>query len=178
MKKLLILLCLGLMVSCGDDEAISDQEERMVAEQEIKNPLLGEGPMSDIEVTDEELREFVLLNMEFGRVQADAQQEIIEILRDEDLSTDDYNSISHALSMGFSLDDYDFSESDIEKFDRAKERIVALQEEVSEKIESAIVESNFTMDRFLDLNVAANHNVEIMERTREMAMNITLEELE
>lgn len=178
MKKLLILLCLGLMVSCGDDEAISEQQERMVAEQEIKNPLLGEGPMSDIEVTDEELREFVLLNMEFGRVQADAQQEIIEILRDEDLSTDDYNSISHALSMGFSLDDYDFRESDIEKFDRAKERITVLQEEVSEKIESAIVESNFTMDRFLDLNVAANHNVEIMERTREMAMNITLEEQE
>ena len=179
MKKLLILLCLGLLVACGDDEeSIREQQERMVAEQEIKNPFFGEGPMADIEVTDAELREFVLLNMGFGKIQAEAQQKMIDILRDEDISTDDYNSISHALSMGFSLDDYDFSESDIEKFDRAKERIVALQEEVNEKIESAIAESDFTMDRFLDLNVAANHNVEIMERAREMALNITLDEQE
>lgn len=179
MKKLLLLLCLGLFVACeNDDESYREQQERMVAEQRIENPFFGEGPMADIEVSDAELREFVSLNIDFGRIQANAQQKMIEILRDEDVSTDDYNSISHALSMGFSLDDYNFSESVLEKFNSAKQKISDLQEEVNEKIDSEIEQSNFTMDRFLDLNVAANHNVEIMERAREMAMKITLERAE
>lgn len=176
MKKLLILLCLGLLIACeSDDESYGEQQEETVAEQRSENPFYGEGPMADIEVSDRELREFVLLNMDFGKIQAEAQQKIIEILREEDLSTDDYNSISHALSMGFSLDDYNFSDSDLEKFDRAKEKISEIEEEVSEKIESEIEQSDFTMDRFLDLNVAVNHNVEVMERAREIALSLSLE---
>tara|TARA_R100001143_G_scaffold63603_1_gene73660 strand:- start:7842 stop:8384 length:543 start_codon:yes stop_codon:yes gene_type:complete len=177
MKKLIVLLCLGLLVACEkDDEAIRAQQERMVAEQPITNPFFGEGPMADIEVSDEELREFVLLNMDFGRIQAEARQKIIDILREEELSTDSYNSISHALNMNFTLDEYNFSESDLEKFDIAKERISEVEEEVDEKIESEIEQSNFTMDRFLDLNVAANHNIEIMERAREMALKLTIDD--
>lgn len=179
MKKLIILLCLGLLIACendGDDELIREQQEKMVAEQPIENPFFGEGPKADIEVSDEELREFVMLNMEFGKIQAEAQQNIVEILRDEELSTDSYNSMSNALNMGFSLDDNNFSESDLEKFDRAKERITVIEVEVDEKIESEIEQSNFTMDRFMDLNVAANYNEEVKERAREMAISITLDE--
>ncbi len=178
MKKLIIILCLGLLVSCdnNDDELIREQQEKMVAEQPIENPFFSEGSMAETEVSDAELREFVLLNMEFGKIQAEAQQKIIEIIRDEDLSTDSYNSISNALNMRFSVDDSSFSGSDLEKFEKAKERITVVEEEVDGKIESEIDQSNFTMDRFLDLNVAANYNEEIKERAREMALNIISEE--
>lgn len=171
-----MLLCLVLFIACeSDDEALREQQERMVAEQPIENPFFGEGPVADIEVSDGELREFVLLNMEFGKIRVEAHQEMIEILRDEDLSADHYDLISNSLRMGLSLDDSDFSESDLEKFEGAKERITVVQEEVDEKIESGIEQSNFNMERFLELNVAANHNLEIKERAREMAVAITLE---
>lgn len=176
MKKPIILLCLGLLVACeSDDKLIKEQQEKMVAEQPIENPFFGEGAMAEIEVSDGELKQFVLLNIEFGRYRVEAHQKIIAILRDEDISMESYNSITSALSMGFTLDDNNFSESDLQKYDRAKERISVVQEEVDDKIESKIQQSDFSMDRFMDLNVAANHNIEIMERAREIALNISMQ---
>lgn len=179
MKKLIIVVCLGLLVACeSDEDAIREQQERMVAEQNIENPFFGEESMTDIEVSDEELRQFVLLNIEFGRIRAEAHQKIIEILNDEEFTTDSYQVMTNAKDMGFVLDDYNFSESDLQKYERASERITAVEEEVDEKIDAKIQQSDFTMDRFLDLNVAANHNPEISERAREIAINISRERAE
>lgn len=173
MKKLIVLLCLGIFIACSNKEESADsQQDFTELEQRNMNPFLGEGPMADIEVSDEELKRFVLVNMEFGRIQAEAQQEIINILREEELSMDTYNSISHAVDMGFSLDDYNFSETDLEKFDVCFQRISEVKAEMDEKFEAGIRDANFSTERFLDLNTAAQYNIEVMERARNMALNM------
>lgn len=176
MKKLIVLLCLGCFIACSSNEESAESQENFTeAERPDVNPFLGEGPMADIEVSDEELERFVLINIEFGRIQAEAQQEIIDILNEEEMSMDTYNSISHAIDMGFSLDDYNFSDSDLEKFDICYQRISEVQNRMDEKFEAGIEEANFTVERFMDLNTAAQYNIEVMQRAREMAINLSVE---
>lgn len=175
MKKLIVLLCLGLLIACSKKESAESQQDFSGLERPEVNPFLGEGPMADIEVSDEELKRFVMVSIEFGRIQAESQQKIIDILREEEMSMDTYNSISHAIDMGFSLDDYNFSDSDMEKFDICFQRISVVKEEMDEKFEAGIKDANFTTERFLDLNTAAQYNVEVMQRARDMAMNLSEE---
>jgi hypothetical protein len=176
MKKLIVLLCLGLFIACSsEDKSAESQQDFSGLERPDVNPFLGEGPMADIEVSDEELKRFVMVSIEFGRIQAESQQKIIDILREEELSMDTYNSISHAIDMGFSLDDYNFSDTDMEKFDISFQRISEVKEEMDEKFEAGIKDANFTTERFLDLNTAAQYNIEVMQRARDMAMNLSEE---
>lgn len=175
MKKLFVLFCLAFFIACSSDDSAESQQDYSELERPTVNPFLGEGPMADIEVSDEELMRFVLLNIKFGRMQAEAQQEIIDILNEEEMSMDTYNSISHAIDMGFSLEDYNFSDSDLEKFDICFQRISEVKDRMDEKFEAGIEEANFSVERFLDLNTAAQYNIEVMQRAREIVTNLSVE---
>ena len=167
------LILFILIMGCNDDdtENLREMQERAVAGQQIENPYFSTPPMQDIEVDDEELKRFVNLGISLGRIQAEARQEMMDLLRENEMSVDVYNSIHHALSMGFSLDDYDFSEEDIEKYHQLAVLMSEVEQNVDSKFENAISQAGFSEDRFLDLNIAMQHNMELMERARELIMN-------
>ena len=175
-KKLLYLISfvsflLILLPGCNDDsETLRERQDRAVANQQIENPFFETPPMHDIEVDDEELLRFVNLGISLGRIQADTRQEMLDLLREKELSIDVYNSINHALSMKFSLDDYNFSEEDIEKYYVVADRVAEINQTVDSKFENAISQAGFSEERFLDLNIAMQHNMELMERSKDLLM--------
>lgn len=179
--RLLIIITLSFILlihfsGCNDDsEAMRESQERAVANQQIENPFFASPPMQDIEVDDEELLRFVNLGISLGRIQAEARQEMLDLLNEKELSVDVYNSINHALSMGFSLDDYDFSEANIEKYYEVAERMTEIEQSIESRFETAISQAGFSEERFLDLNIAMQHNMELMERSKNLLMKNELE---
>ena len=163
--SLLSILFIQLSGCNGDSETLHEGQERAVDNQQIENP-----PMHDIEVDDEELLRFVHLGTTLNDIQAETRQNILDLLREKELSVDVYNSINHALNMGFSLDDYNFSEEDIDKYYVVAELVTEIEETVDNKIEHALLQAGFTEERFLDLNIAMQHNMELMERSRNLIM--------
>ncbi len=154
----------------GESESLEQLQERAVASQQIENPYFSAPHLSDIDVDDEELTRFVNLGISLGRIQAEARQQMMDLLNEKDLSVDVYSSIRHAKSMGFSLDDYNFSDEDLEKFEVVAYLIDEIEQDVDSKFESAISNAGFSQERFLDLNIAMQHNMELMERSREIIM--------
>lgn len=170
MKKfILLVLMFSLIVGCGngsdEDEAL---QERMVTNQPIENPFFQESLEYDIEVEDDELLRFVNLNIRLGRIQAEAQQSMMDVLNEKDLTIGAYTAMVQTVNMGDSDEDSAFSLDDIEKYEEVKILITEIEIEVDEKFESAIAESGFSDERFIDLNVAVQQNRELMMRSQEL----------
>lgn len=166
---IILFITVFLAYGCnGESESLEQLQERAVASQQIENPYFSTPPLSDIEVDDEELIRFVNLGVSLGRIQAEARQQMMNVLNEKEFSVDVYSSIRHAKSMGFSLDDYNFSEEDLEKFEVVAKLIDEIEQDVDSKFESAIADAGFSQERFLDLNIAMQHNMELMERSREL----------
>lgn len=160
-----------LISGCNDEsETLEQRQERAVANQQIENPFFSSNPMGDIEVDDEELLRFVELGISLGKIQTEARQDMVDLLNEKELSVDTYNSIHHARSLGNSLDDYDFSDEDLEKYKAIAELIIQMEQDVEEKFETAISRAGFNQERFLELNIAMQHNMELMERSKKLLM--------
>ena len=168
---IILFMTVILATGCNDEsESLEKLQERAVASQQIENPYFSTPPMNEIEVDDEELIRFVNLGVSLGRIQAEARQQMMEVLNDNELSVDDYSSIRHAKSMGFSLDDYNFSDEALEKFEVVAKLIDEIEQDVDSRFESSIADAGFSQERFLDLNIAMQHNMELMERSKELLM--------
>lgn len=167
---ILLVLTLSLIVGCGNgsDEDEAALQEKMVANQPMENPFVQESPEYDIEVEDEELLQFVNLNIRLGKIQAEAQQSMMDVLNEQELTIEAYTAMVQTVNKGDSVEDSAFSLDDIDKYEEVKTRITEIEQKVDEKFESAIAESGFSDERFVELNVAVQQNRELMMRSQEL----------
>lgn len=161
----LIAILTAFLIGCQGDRDMQQTAQDQSIEQD---PFQQQQPMAETDVSDDELEKFVEVNVEFRDVQMEAQQEMMTVLEDEDLSAEAYNQIAQGRQMGQADEDLNVSAEDLEKFESASETIAGMEEELDAEFEDAIADAGMTMERFQEINMAIQQNPELMQRAQQM----------
>ncbi|PKD44614.1 DUF4168 domain-containing protein [Rhodohalobacter barkolensis] len=174
--KYLSVIALALsMLACQSEQ--SEQGEAMTeqAPQEQQGEMQGQFDQQQaapqVEVTDEELEEFVDVSTVAQEIQMEAQTDMVTVVEDEGLDVETYNVIAEARYNGQSDEELDVSADDLEKFDSASDRIGEMEEELDEKMAEAIEAEGMDMERFMELNMALQQDQELQQRVQQMMMD-------
>ncbi len=130
----------------------------------------------EIEVSDEELEAFVDASMGAQAVQAEAQQEMVDIVDEEGIDVQTYNDIMRAEQTGESADDLEVSADDMENFERAFEQVQEIEEEMEADLSQAIEAEGIDMDRFQEINMAIRQDQELQQRVQQMIQEQQMQE--
>jgi hypothetical protein len=173
--KYLSVIALALsMLACQSEQ--SEQGEAMTdqAPQDQQGEMQGQFNQQaapQVEVTDEELEEFVNVSTVAQEIQMEAQTDMITVVEDEGLDVETYNVIAEARYNGQSDEELDVSADDLEKFESASDRIGEMEQELDEKMTEAIEEEGMDMERFMELNMALQQDPELQQRVQQMMMD-------
>ncbi|MDG5766792.1 DUF4168 domain-containing protein [Balneolales bacterium ANBcel1] len=129
-----------------------------------------------IEVSDDELEAFVDASMNAQTVQAQSQQEMVEVVNEEGIDVQTYNNIMRAEQMGESPEELDVSAEDMAKFESAFEQIQVIEEEMNVQLEAAVEQEGIDMDRFQEINMAVQQDPELQQRVQQMIQEEQMQE--
>ncbi len=165
LKKLGVLLLVVLFAACQSDT----EPQQQTADQPPQDPMMQEQqPMADADVSDDELETFVEVNINFQETQMGAQEEMMGILEEEEISIENYNQIAQGMQMGQSEEDLEVSSDEIDKFERASERVAEIEERLDAEFEEAVAASGMDSERFMEINMMIQQNPELMQRVQQM----------
>ncbi len=136
------------------------------AEAQFQQPPQDAAPQ--IEVSDEELQDFVDASMNAQTVQAQFQQQMVEIVDEEGIDVETYNDIMRAQQMGSAEEDLDVSAEDIDNFENAFEQIQEVEQEMEVDIHNAIEEEGIEVERFQEINMAIQQDPELQQRIQQI----------
>ena len=129
-----------------------------------------------IEVSDEELELFIDASMNAQTVQMQSQQEMIAIVDEEGIEVNTYNEIMQAQQMGQSPEDIGVSESDLEKFERAREKIQEVEVRMERDLAQAVEDEGMEMERFQEINMAIQQDPELQQRAQQLIQEIQMQQ--
>lgn len=123
----------------------------------------------DIDVSDDELEQFVEAFMAASQIQQEAQMEMMEAIEDEGMSVEKYNEIVEGQQMGQQQEDMEeVSEEDMELFESLQETLEVIQAEVEDDIIEAIEDTGMDMERFQEIEMAARTDEEIQQKLQQL----------
>lgn len=129
-----------------------------------------------IEVSDEELELFIDASMNAQTVQMQSQQEMIAIVDEEGIEVNTYNEIMQAQQMGQSPEDIGVSESDLEKFERANEKIQEVEVRMERDLAQAVEDEGMEMERFQEINMAIQQDPELQQRAQQIIQEMQMQQ--
>lgn len=159
----MLILSLAFM-ACQSDTP----PEQTAPDQTMQHDQMEQQPTAQIDVSDDELEQFVEISTELQGIQMESQQDMVAIVENEDLSLDVYNQIAESRHMGQSDEDLDVSAEEMEKYERASEGIAQVEIEVEAEMEEKIEEHGMSMDRFREINIAMQQDPEMQQRVQQM----------
>lgn len=166
MYKLFVAIVFAFaFIACEGDGSDDQMSQDQSMQQE--NPMQQE-PTAQIEVSDDELENFLEVSSELQEVQMGSQQEMITVVEDEGLTVDVYNVIAEAEQTGQSTDDLEVSSEDLENYERASEQIAEMEQELEPELEAIIEENGMEMDRFQEINMALQQDPALQQRIQQM----------
>jgi len=164
-KYISVIIIAVSFLACQNE---SQQEQAAPDPSMQENPMQQQQPEAQIDVSDDELEQFVEISSELQGVQMESQQEMVDIVENEDLSIEVYNQIAENRDMGQPDEDLDVSSEEIEKFERASEEIVEIGAEIEAEMQQRIEDSDMTTERYQEINFALQQDPELQRRIQEM----------
>lgn len=125
--------------------------------------------MPDIEVSDEELNDFVDVTMDAQQVQSEAQSEMIELVEESGMTVDRFNEILSGMQQGNTQEDMEVGDEEMETFDGVIEELEVIQQGVEEKIVGHIEDKEMEVERFQEINMALQMDQELQQRYQALA---------
>lgn len=126
-------------------------------------------------VTDEQLEKFSGAMDANRQIQQDMMPEMEEAVKDAGLSMDEYQKIDRnqrgggqGMQGGNNDGSSDISEEKLKKFNKAKENLKPVQQEMRNKMEKAIEEEGLSMQEYRSILRQIRQNRELQSRMREM----------
>jgi len=165
MTKYISIIIVALsFIACQSD---SQQEQTTPDQSMQQDQMQQQQPATDIDMSDDELEQFVEISTELQGVQMESQQEMVAIVENEDLSLEIYNQIAESRDMGQSDEDIDVSSEELEKFERASEKISDIGTEIEAEMDERIEDYEMTRERFQEINLAMQQDPELQRRAQE-----------
>ncbi len=164
-----------IMIGCQANEG--DQvSEQGPDEQTMQDQFQQEQASPDIDVSDEELEQFVEVSSVVQGVQMEIQMEMVSIVEDEGLEVETYNQIAEARQMGQADEELDVSPEELEKFESASESIAEVEKELESKMTTVVEDEGMEMDRFMAINMALQQDQSLQQRVQEIMMESQMQQ--
>lgn len=133
-------------------------------------------PDVSTDVADEELQVFVDASMKAQQIQTESQMEMIGIVEDEGLEVETYNEILQGMQMGQSPDELDVASSDVEKFENASEQIGEIEQEMEQKLITAIEDEGMGLERYQEIFTAIQADPELQQKMQQMIQEAQMQQ--
>lgn len=137
------------------------QAQDLPMEQEAAEP---------IDVSDEELQEWVDVFIEIQDLQQQLQMQLPQVLEDAGIEIEKFQEIAQSKEMGASRDEIDASSGEWDSYDEAMEEIEELEAEFEEDMQEKVEEEGMEWERFEEIEMAINQDPELMEKAQDMIM--------
>lgn len=147
------------------DQAQQQQQQDPMAEQ--TQPEFGQGQTTEVDLSDQELEQFVEAIMSAQELQMESQEEMMEIVENEGISVEMYNQISQAQQMGQTEEEIGASAEDMENYNNALEKIMEVEERLEPQMVAAIEESGMDMQRYQEINMAVQQDPALQQRIQQ-----------
>lgn len=113
--------------------------------------------------SDEELKEFVKVNVELMPIQEGAQEQMMEAIEKSGLSLDRFQVLAQAQQAG-NLRDAAESPEEVAQFNDAGQKVMASQQSMQEEIQKVITESKLSEQEFQQIYVAYTQSEKVKEK--------------
>ncbi len=160
-KLISFLLFLLLFIGCTNENTSDDDSSLSDSYPEQDAPV---GDAFRTDFSDEELKTFFEISMQAQSVQEKYQQEMEDIADEEGIEAETYNRISQAFHSGQPIEEFEFSEEELEKFRLAYQRIAVVENEMEDEIIELVEERGMSLDVFEDINMAFHQDPEIQRK--------------
>jgi len=126
----------------------------------LAQEVLQQQPQSDY--SDEQIEQFAGAVIKVLPVQQEAQEKMIEVIEDNDLTVDLFNQIANQLQTTGQSEGID--EKDMEKFDKIAGEIKPIQIEMNEKVNEVILEEGLSPQLYHEMVSAYSSNPKIQQK--------------
>lgn len=177
------LVLLIALIGCQSDaeEETAQQQSPQQSQPRQQPGQMGQMQQAapDIDVSDEEAKQFVNAAMEAQSVQMDAQKKMVGIIEEEGLDVETYQQIARANqpqvqaqqgAQGQATPDTNFSESEIEKFEAALQELQEAQTKIRKDVMAAVEESGMDPQRFQQINRAIQQDPQLQKKVQQIMM--------
>jgi len=122
------------------------QQQLPAAPQEIKEDF-----------TDEELENFVKINLEVIPIQQEAEGQMIEAISEKGLDVQRFQELAQAQQTG-KITDASQDPEELAKFNEAGQEVMKVQKEVQGEIQQKIMDSEMDIQKFQQISMAYNQS--------------------
>lgn len=121
------------------------------------------------EVSDEDLEVFVDAVGKINTIHLASQQEMIQVIRENELSVEDFNRIMQMKQNPQTA--IEIEDEELEKFEVVSEKIDEIEGKAEEKAEQAILETGLTLEEYQNIFMAVQQDPELMQKVQAMLEN-------
>mgnify|MGYP006289931887 CR=1 FL=1 len=122
----------------------------------------------NIEVSDNELEQFVNLQEDLMAIRNNARKKMTEAIQDNGIDIQTFNKISKQMQNAESMKDVDASKSEVQKFQKASKSVMKVQQSIQKEQQKAIDDQDLSVDRFRKIQQAAMQDPELQKRVQNM----------
>ncbi len=130
------------------------------------SPMQQAPQQQKVDVNDAELEKFAEVFQQMRMVQQQAQQEMVEVVKDENIELKRFNEI-HQASMNPNAEIETTPEED-KKYKAVVAELQTLQPKFQKEMEEVIANSDMTMERYQQLAMALRTDADLQKRLQEM----------
>ncbi len=116
--------------------------------------------------SDKELKEFIDVNKEVAKVQQESQGKMINAIEDEGLDVNTFNEIMS--SQQNQEQSINVPDGDLDKFDKAVEKVMVIQQNMESEVSSAIVESGMEVEKYEEIMLAYQYSPVVQEKVHKL----------
>ncbi|WP_439881019.1 DUF4168 domain-containing protein [Pontibacter sp. MBLB2868] len=117
--------------------------------------------------TDKELKQFADASNRLMEIQRKGEEKMLKILEEEKLSVDKFNEMAQAHQQE-KLDEVVATEQEKTAFNKAAERMMAMQPALQKEVEAAIQKEGMQLDRYEQIMVAYRQDPVLQEKLNKM----------
>ncbi|MFW5851502.1 MAG: DUF4168 domain-containing protein [Bacteroidota bacterium] len=122
----------------------------------------------EVEVSDDELKLFVGVLDKVQTVNQKAQESMVQIVENNDLSVEEFNSLQQKMQQPESDD---VNESEKQVFNTIVKEVEQIQMESQQKMQEAIEVAGMTVERYQEILLAVQSNEDLHARFQEISGN-------
>ncbi|MFD2246563.1 DUF4168 domain-containing protein [Pontibacter ruber] len=119
------------------------------------------------DISDADIKQFVDASTRLLAVQKEGEKVMLTILQEEKLEVEKFNQLAQAHQQQ-KLNEAGATPEELAAFNKAAERIIALQPEMEKNMEQAIQKDGMTVDKYEQIMLAYQQNPTLQARVKKM----------
>ena len=139
---------------------VSEQQDQAPQAQQNKDPLQSGQPVEDI--SDEELKQFVVISQKIQSINQEAQQSMLQAVEDAGLEVERYSEIYQAIQDPNK--ESNPTEKEKEQFAAASNQFQKIQVDAQQQMQEMLKTEGLTENRFQEISTSLQTDPELLQK--------------